>query len=156
MTELKLCILFIIGLCAILLGGCKKEGDTESPKIELVRPANCDSIRQGDFIRFKTIFTDNEELAKYAIEIKNNFTHISNAPTDQGCNFEADKTAFNPFKYAVVEDIQPGLKTYTAEFNIIIPEGTDTGDYLMVVYAQDQKGQQSWYSISLKFFNNDR
>ena len=34
-----------------------------------------------------------------------------------------------PFKYVVPEDIPLGITAYTAEFKIIIPEGTDEGDY---------------------------
>ena len=150
-----LIILFIFITAVGLLDSCKKEGDAELPVINLVSPVNCDSIRQGNFISMKAIFTDNEELARYAVDIHHNFDHTSYASSDQGCNFDPDKSPFNPFKYAVVEEIQPGLKLYTANLNILIPESTDRGDYFLVVYAQDKRGLQSWYSISLKFFNND-
>lgn len=154
--KIKFTILLIIVVAIFLMDSCKKDEDTEGPKINLISPANCDSILQGDFIEFKATFTDNQELAKYAIDIHNNFTHISFAPSDQGCDFGPDKSTFNPFKYVVLEDIPPGLNAYTAEFKIIVPEGTDEGDYLLVVYAQDNKGIQSQYSISLKLYNNDR
>lgn len=138
------------------MGSCKKDNDSELPVIELITPNNCDSILQGDFIKLKVSFTDNDELARYAVDIHNNFNHDSYGPSDQGCNYDADKTPFNPYKYAVLEEIPAGLNSYNAEINIIIPEATDTGDYLMVIYAQDKTGLQSRYSISLKFYNNDR
>lgn len=138
------------------MASCKKDNDSELPVVEINTPNNCDSILQGDFIKLKVSFTDNDELARYAVDIHNNFDHESNAPSDQGCNFDADKTPFNPFKYAVVEEIPAGLNTYTVELNIIVPEATDKGDYLMIIYAQDKTGLQSWYSISLKFYNNER
>lgn len=150
-----LLILFLAGFL-IFQEACKKEQDEELPAISLVSPANCDSTLQGTFINFKATFTDNDELARYAIDIHQNFDHDSYATTDQGCNFGPDQTPFNPFKYGIVDEIPPGLKSYTAELNILVPESTDSGDYFMVVYAQDKRGLQKWYSISLKFYNNDR
>lgn len=155
--KIKYLILLIPVLGLIGLNGCKKDdGDTQLPVVEIISPINCDSILQGDFITLKASFTDNDELARFAVDIHNNFNHISYAISDQGCNFDADKTPFNPFKYGIVEEIPPGLKTYTTEFSILVPEGTDKGDYFLVVYAQDMTGLQGWYSISLKFYNNDR
>lgn len=154
--NIKTAVVFMFAIAALYWSGCNKENDTENPKINLVSPQNCDSILQGQFIKFEVNFSDNIELAKYAVDIHNNFKHQSYAPTDQGCEFGPDKTEFNPFKYAVFEDITPGLTTYSAAFKIIVPEGTDTGDYFMVVYIQDKKGLQSQHSISLKFYNNDR
>lgn len=146
-------VIFVSGI--ILLDGCKKEQDEQLPVVTLLAPSNCDSILQGNFINLKATFTDNEELARYAVDIHHNFSHTSYASSDQGCDFDQDKSPFNPFKYGVVEEIPAGLKTYSAELNIMVPESTDKGDYFLVVYAQDKRGLQSWHSISLKFFNND-
>lgn len=147
--------IIVIVLGAIFIGSCKKNQDEQEPGILMVSPINCDSILQGQFLNLKATFTDNEELAKYAVDIHHNFNHGSYAASDQGCDFGPDKTPFNPFKYAVVEEIPHGLKSYSTDFNILIPEGTDKGDYFLVVYAQDKQGLQSRYSISLKFYNND-
>lgn len=103
----------------------------------------------------KATFTDNDELARYAVDIEQNFEHIGYTTSDQGCNFDPDKIPFNPFKYVVVEEISPGLKVFTKELDILVPENTDKGDYPMVVYAQDKRGLQNLYSISLKMVNND-
>lgn len=150
-------LLIIAGLISVLLiAACKKEeADTELPVVTIQSPLNCDSIKQGNFIQLEAALTDNRELHKWAVDIHQNFDHTSYAPTDQGCNFGPDKTPFNPFKYAVVEEIQPGTKDFTLKLSVLVPEGTDDGDYFLVVYAQDTRGLTGWYSISLSIYNDD-
>lgn len=148
-------IIVVIVLLGIFSQCKKEEGDAERPKIELVSPANCDSIWKGEFLHFEANFSDNEELAKYAIDIFENFDHQSYGSSDQGCPQEPEKTPFNPFKYVTVVDIPPGMKEVTEELDIIIPESVDTGDYLFVVHLQDKTGLKSFYTVSLKIISDD-
>lgn len=152
--DISLILILAIGL--LIFGTCNKDKDTTEPEVLLETPINCDSIRQGDFIHMKATFTDNDELARYAVDIRQNFDHESYGESDQGCNLDPEKTPFNPFKYGVVEEIPDGLKSFTKELNILVPESTDKGDYLMIVYAQDKRGLQRYQSISLKMVNDDR
>ena len=149
--------IFIVSTVIALLvfSQCKKESDTEPPKIELISPVNCDSIWRGDFITFEANFSDNEELATYAVNIFENFDHETYGSSDQGCPQEPEKNPFNPFKYVTVQDIPPGQTQFTTGHDIIVPESIDTGDYLFIVYAQDKKGLQSYYSVSLKIVTDD-
>lgn len=153
--KIKLLALFVVLLLLLVMVQCRKEKDTELPKIELVSPLNCDSVYRGDFIHFEAKFTDNDQLSKYAVDIKNNFDHKSYGPGDQGCDFGPDKTAFNPLVYISVNDIPPGLKEYEVSLDIIVPENSDTGDYLLIVYAEDKTGWQSFYSVSLKIVSDE-
>ena len=147
-------MLLFFGLL-LLFVQCKKEGDTEPPRIELISPINCDSLWRGDFLLFEAKFSDNEELARYAIDFFENFDHQSYGTSDQGCTQEPEKSPFNPYKYVSVGDIPAGRKEYTATQNIIIPESVDTGDYLIVVYAQDKTGLQSFYPVSVKIVTDE-
>ena len=147
-------VLLFFGLL-LLFVQCKKEGDTEPPRIELISPINCDSLWRGDFLLFEAKFSDNEELARYAIDFFENFDHQSYGTSDQGCTQEPEKSPFNPYKYVSVVEIPSGQKEYTATQNIIIPESVDTGDYLIVVYAQDKTGLQSFYSVSVKIVTDE-
>lgn len=154
-VKQSLVILVVITLLGIF-SQCKKEdGDKETPKIELISPVNCDSVWKGEFLHFEAKFTDNEELAKYAIDIVENFDHQSYGSSDQGCEQEPEKTPFNPYKYVSVNDIPPGQKEFTAKQDIIIPESVDTGDYLFIVHLQDKRGLKSFYSVSVKIVSND-
>ena len=82
----QLNILILVFLFALtLVWSCKKDEDTEAPKINLVSPANCDTIIQGNFISLKAVLSDNRELAQYSIDIVENFDHVSYGSSDQGC-----------------------------------------------------------------------
>ncbi len=98
----QLNILILVFLFALtLVWSCKKDEDTEAPKINLVSPANCDTIIQGNFISLKAVLSDNRELAQYSIDIVENFDHVSYGSSDQGCPQDPKKDPFNPFIFTI-------------------------------------------------------
>lgn len=154
MTQTKIFALFIL-LTLTLVWSCKKDEDTEAPKINLISPTNCDTIIQGNFISFEAQLTDNKELAQYSIDIVENFDHVTYGSSDQGCPQESEKDPVNPFIFVSAHDIPAGQTEFTVEQNIIVPESVDDGDYMLVVTVQDTKGLRTYYTISLKFISPD-
>jgi hypothetical protein len=154
-------LLFILPLILLLATACGKdeEKDTEKPVIDMSSPEAfpqpCDTVFIGEAFLFKAIFTDNAEFGSYNLELHHNFDHHTHGSHSETCLFDPVKAPVNPFYYNESFTIPAGNLTFSAEREIVIPQGKDAGDYHFVVKLTDKEGWQSWQSVSVKLSIRD-
>ncbi|MBR1626224.1 MAG: DUF4625 domain-containing protein [Bacteroidales bacterium] len=115
-----------------------------------VSPSNCQSFKRGDSIPFRYVFTDNEELGAYNIEIHNNFTHHTHSTAKEDCDLDTEKHPVNPWVYNHDFAIPQNSTEYTADFNIPVPKDKDVGDYHFMIRLTDKAGWQEIKSVEIK------
>jgi len=146
----------IILLCA--LGACSDSDDdtkdTTYPEITdagiEASPLNCLLYQRGKVIPFKYVFMDNKELGSFNIEIHNNFDHHSHSTSAEECQFGEKKKPVNPWVFNQDYTIPENQRTYTASFDIPIPDDIDLGDYHFMIRLTDKAGCQQIKSVSIK------
>lgn len=128
--------------------------DMEKPSIDMsfnnAYPQNCVILYRGESFPFRAIFTDNQELGNYNIEIHNNFDHHSHSTDNVECDLEPKKAPVKAFVYNQDFSIPSGKSTFDANNEISIPADIDTGDYHFMVRLTDKAGWQQLKAISLK------
>lgn len=128
--------------------------DMEKPSIDMsfnnAYPQNCVILYRGESFPFRAIFTDNQELGNYNIEIHNNFDHHSHSTDNVECDLEPKKAPVKAFVYNQDFSIPSGKSTFYANNEISIPADIDTGDYHFMVRLTDKAGWQQLKAISLK------
>jgi len=128
--------------------------DEELPVINMsgitAFPQNCVTVYRGESFTFNALFTDNEELGSYSIEMHNNFDHHTHSTSSTECEMEAIKTPVNPLLFIEEYDMPQGKKSYSATIEIDIPADVDTGDYHFMVRLTDKSGWQTFEGISMK------
>jgi hypothetical protein len=140
----------------LLLFSCSQDEDhdMEKPVIDmngaLAFPLTCDVVYRGESFTFKALFTDNEELGNYNIEIHNNFDHHSHSTDDVECEPDEKKNPVKPFIYNKDFSIPSGSVSYEAENNIPVPGDVDTGDYHFMVRLTDKSGWQQLKAVGIK------
>ncbi|MCB0805527.1 MAG: DUF4625 domain-containing protein [Bacteroidales bacterium] len=145
----------------MVTGACKKEDetDTEKPKIDLnavgVFPVNCDTIYFGETFNFQVVFTDNEELGSFSIDIHNNFDHHSHSTEVTVCDPDPDKDPVNPYTLIDDYDIPSGINNYITDLPIEIPASNgvgpyDEGDYHFFISLTDKEGWSTQKGLSVK------
>ena len=149
-------ILTVFTLC-FFLGGCSNDDeyrDMEKPSIDMsiddAYPTNCAVLYRGETFSFRAIFTDNNELGDYNIEIHNNFDHHSHSTDDVECDLEPKKKPVNPFIYNQDFSIPNGKTTFKTDDAIFIPKDVDTGDYHFMIRLTDKAGWQQLKAVSIK------
>ncbi len=147
-------LLFIFGLI-LSLSGCSSENkDDINPIIDMTGndafPVNCSVIHPGETFTFKAVFSDNDELGAFSLEIHDNFDHHTHSTDVVECEMEPDKEPVNPFHLIEEYDIPSGLVSYEAEVDIAVPEDVDTGDYHFMVRLTDASGWQTLKGIAIK------
>lgn len=151
--------IILYSLISLLLMACSDDNedgkkDMEKPSIDMsfnnAYPKNCIVLYRGESFPFKAIFTDNQELGNYNIEIHNNFDHHSHSTDDVECDLEPKKTPVKAFVYNQDFTIPSGIKVFDANNEISIPSDVDTGDYHFMVRLTDKAGWQQLKAISLK------
>lgn len=142
----------------LLLLACSSEEednkDMEKPVIDMsgadASPLTCDVVYKGEAFTFRAIFTDNQELGSYNLEIHNNFDHHSHSTDDVECTLDERKKPVNPFIYNKDFKIPDGLVFYEAVNKIDVPKDVDSGDYHFMIRLTDKSGWQELKAVSLK------
>lgn len=133
--------------------------DMEKPSIDMnssnAFPQNCVVLYRGESFPVKAIFTDNQELGSYNIEIHNNFDHHSHSTDDVECELEQKKAPVKAFVYNKDFSIPSGKNIFEANNEISIPSDVDTGDYHFMIRLTDRAGWQQLKAISLKIKDRD-
>jgi hypothetical protein len=144
-------------LTSLLWGACTEDNgskDMEKPSIDMnadhAFPQNCLVLYRGETYTFRAIFTDNQELGNYNIEIHNNFDHHSHSTDNVECDPEPRKTPVNPFIYNKDFSIPAGEVYFEAQNPFTLPADIDTGDYHFMVRLTDKAGWQQLKALSLK------
>ncbi|MFW6289465.1 MAG: DUF4625 domain-containing protein [Mariniphaga sp.] len=155
--------LTILAAVTILFAACsKEETDQQKPEInhssQDAYPQNCDTLWLGETFTFKSVFTDNQELGTFSIEIRENFDHHAHSTETEECEHGPEKEPVNPFEY--LEDFQiPGGSTqYEASVEITIPESdvngpVDEGDYHLFISLTDREGWSEQKGLSIKIMS---
>ncbi len=128
--------------------------DTTYPEISeqgiTANPIDCQQYKRGETITVSYVFTDNQELGAYNIEIHNNFDHHTHSTSPDDCEMDADKEALNPWIFNQDYTIPAGSKTYTTNVPITIPNDVDTGDYHFMIRLTDKTGWQQLKAVAIK------
>jgi disulfide oxidoreductase YuzD len=72
-------------------------------------PTNCDTLYLGETFTLKMLFTNNDELGFYSIDIHNNFDHYSHNTEVTKCNLGKTKEPVNPYVFIEDYKIAEGL-----------------------------------------------
>lgn len=145
----------------LLLVSCSQEEDhdMEKPEINMsgasAFPLTCEVVYRGESFTFKALFTDNEELGNYNIEIHNNFDHHSHSTDDVDCEPDEEKKPVKPFIYSKDFSIPSGSTSYEAQNSILVPEDVDTGDYHFMIRLTDKSGWQQLKAVGIKIKDRD-
>lgn len=147
--------MFFLFALMLPLNGCSDDDkDDIYPDIDMAGndafPVNCSVIHPGETFTFKAVFTDNEELGAFSLEIHDNFDHHTHSTDVVECEMESDKEPVNPFHFIEEYNIPSGMVSYEAEVDIAVPEDVDTGDYHFMVRLTDASGWQILKGIAVK------
>lgn len=155
--------LTLLALTAIMLTACnKEETDQEKPVINLTTenafPQNCDTLWLGETFTFRAVFTDNQELGSFSIEIHEDFDHHEHSTETEICEPMPEKEPVNPFEYLQDFAIPEGISHYEAEVEITIPESNgegmlDEGDYHFFISLTDREGWSDQKGFSVKIMS---
>ena len=113
-------------------------------------PIDCQVYHRGETIPFSYVFTDNDELGKYNIEVHHNFDHHPHSTSATTCSMDAIKEAQNPWVFNQDFNIPDGQKSFSAREDIKIPTNIDTGDYHFMIRLTDKAGWQQIKSVAIK------
>jgi len=153
MKKTALFLLLLSGLCAC----SSDEEDTKDmtyPEITdagiTANPIDCQQYKRGETMPFTYVFTDNQELGSYNIEIHNNFDHHTHSTSASECIADEPKDPVNAWVFNQDYAIPSGQRTYTARVDIPIPADIDTGDYHFMVRLTDRAGWQQLKAVAIK------
>lgn len=113
-------------------------------------PIDCQVYHRGETIPFSYVFTDNDELGKYNIEVHHNFDHHTHSTSATTCSMDAIKKEQNPWVFNQDFNISDGQKSFSAREDIKIPTNIDTGDYHFMIRLTDKAGWQQIKSVAIK------
>lgn len=113
-------------------------------------PIDCQVYHRGETIPFCYVFTDNDELGKYNIEVHHNFDHHTHSTSATTCSMDAIKKEQNPWEFNQDFNIPDGQKSFSASEDIKIPTNIDTGDYHFMIRLTDKAGWQQIKSVAIK------
>lgn len=151
--------LFLTLVLSLFSCGEDNDHDMEKPIIDMSDaasfPSTCDVVYRGETFTFRALFSDNQELGNYNIEIHNNFDHHSHSTDDVECEPDEKKTPVNPFIYNKSLSIPRGAVSYNAELEISVPHDVDTGDYHFMIRLTDKSGWQQLKAVGIKIRDRD-
>lgn len=155
--------LILYSLLYLLFAACSSDDDDnkdmEKPSIDMSAvnafPQNCVVLYRGESFPFRAVFTDNNELGNYNIEIHNNFDQHSHSTDNVECDLDPKKTPVKAFVYNQDFSISAGKNRFEANNEIFIPADIDTGDYHFMVRLTDKAGWQELRAVSLKIKDRD-
>jgi hypothetical protein len=147
-------LLYILAAC--LATNCSRDEakDVETPTIDMsdsrAFPTNCATLQRGESFLFRAVFTDNQALGNYNIEIHQNFDHHTHSGEATECPVDSPKQPVNPFVYNRSFAIPDGLTRFEATAEITVPPDVDAGDYHFMVRLTDRAGWQQLKALSVK------
>ena len=143
-------------LCALCACGSSDDDEKDMTYPEITEkgitanPIDCQVYHRGETIPFSYLFTDNEELGKYNIEVHHNFDHHTHSTSATTCSMDDAKEAKNPWVFNQDFNIPEGQKSFSAREDIKIPTTIDTGDYHFMIRLTDKAGWQQIKSVAIK------
>lgn len=151
-SKSKYYLIPIIALSVFLTSACENDSDKDElkPEIELIFPQSCDTVYISEIFTIESLLTDNQELGSYNIEIHENFDQHGHSTESIVCVLDDKKEPVNPYAFNKSLPITEGLKEYTTDLEITIPDGIDTGDYHINISVTDKAGWQSFRIVSIK------
>ena len=128
-----------------ILMSCGDDNDTQKPLIKIISPENEHLFHPEENIALHVIFSDNEELASYKIEI-----HINS----DGHNHKSTTLLEAPFEYDLEGNFENGISTFTLEKEIPIPATIDgvsikEGEYHLGIHCIDKAGNEQEMFIAV-------
>jgi len=141
--KTRLIYLFSI-TASLFLASCSEDDDSvvdaQSPEVNMIEPHAEEEIAPGGEVHFEAVFTDNEELDSYKIDIHSNFDGHDHASLKQSED--------NPWSYSEVFQIEPGQTSFEALHHIDVPEtmggmAISEGVYDVGVFVTDAAGNES-------------
>lgn len=168
MKNLKFLSLTLALICSMALGftacGDDDDRDMTPPAISdegiTANPVNCQVYQRGEVIAFHYIFTDDQELGNYAIEVHSNFDHHSHSTEgDDHAGHECDDDDDHegdhhdegtPWKETFPFTIPSGLKHFEARQDLQIPANATPGDYHFMIRLTDHAGWQQLKAVAIK------
>lgn len=145
-------------LLMVFMSNCSKEKtepiDTIYPEINVnfsdAFPKQCSEIKRGEKFLFKVSLSDNKELGSLNLDIHHNFDHHTHSTELEACEMSPVKQAVKPFLLLKNIAIPPGMKTYKASAEIVVPADVDAGDYHFMIRLTDKEGWQTIKGLSIK------
>ena len=162
MKNMKYLSLMMAVFCSLSLGftSCSDDDEDEAgrdmtyPEISsegiVASPVDCEVYRRGQVIAFNYVFTDNQELGAYNLEIHDNFDHHTDGTSTSDCPKEEEREPVKPWHFIYDGTIPAGQRSYTARVDISIPTDIDTGDYHFMIRLTDRTGWQQLKAMSIK------
>ncbi|MCC8187059.1 MAG: DUF4625 domain-containing protein [Bacteroides sp.] len=135
-------------LCAVAACDSDNEGDTTSPVIRIIAPAEDAHLLIGDAegVLFEAEFSDDIQLASYKIDI-----HYAG---DGHTHTRHEDEELPEFSYQRSFTLQ-GSREQVSHRNIVIPEGVRPGEYHLVVYCSDTSGNESVAARDIELIEED-
>lgn len=133
-------------IAVMLLAACSSDDDattdTEKPVITIEEPHDEEEVAPGGEIHFDALFTDNQELASYKIEIHNAFDGHTHSVLKQ------ESPEDNPWSFSQSYTIPPGEKSFEGHHHIEVPAEINgapvsEGHYHFGVYVIDAAGNEA-------------
>lgn len=145
---------FIIStlLLTNIFTSCENDKDTTPPVIELISPAENQSLLIGNThgIHLDMNLSDNEMLASYKIEIHNNFDGHEHSRNGQN-GMENEPI---PFFFSKSWNLTGLRNTNIHHHEIVIPANTIAGKYHMIIHCTDAAGNESHIARNIILSND--
>jgi hypothetical protein len=165
-TKNRLTAVFYLFLIAVLFS-CSSEADITKPEIILQnfnKPPKQDvicgfaddnviAVTGGDKLKFEAIFSDNEALSQYKIDLHNNFDcHGHGSGATPGISLPPTGGDTEDWTLLIVKDISG--KEVIENFEITVPENVTAGVYHFIIQLIDESGNDasttSIYSLKVE------
>lgn len=151
----RLTAVFYLVLIAALFS-CSSEADITKPEIILQNfnktpkqdiicgfaDDNVISVTGGDKLKFEAIFSDNESLSQYKIDLHNNFDcHGHGSGATPGISLPPTGGDTEDWTLLIVKDISG--KEVIENFEITVPENVTSGVYHFIIQLIDESGNDA-------------
>ena len=156
----NLVYILLLAVFALAASSCIKETNTEEeqPKVELLSPLPCDTLRFGEAFTYRVKITDNTGLGNISMDLHHNFGH-HNHGAHETCSFGPVKDAVDPYSDNWVFALPENELEHVYETQLSLPAmkndstSYDEGDYHFHIYVTDNDGYQVFTTLDLKIMN---
>ncbi|MDR0394622.1 MAG: DUF4625 domain-containing protein [Tannerella sp.] len=144
----------IIVLTTFTFISCEENGDTTSPLIHLIAPAEGAELMAGKDIHFDMEISDNEMLKSYKVEIHNNMENPhSHEKAIKALSLKPEAATY--FSYQHSWDVSDKKNAHIHHHEIEIPEDAISGAYHLIVYCTDAAGNESHVTRNITIIPDD-